>query len=137
MKVGIVYWSSSGNTEQMAEKAKEILESKGTEVIFSEVDSINKDDFFSSDAFLIGGPAQGSEEIAEDMLTFSNEIKNEIDGKKVILFGSFGWGDGEYMEEWQDLLKAKGAIIASKPVVFLESPDDEAFQNMENAINEL
>lgn len=137
MKVGIVYWSSSGNTEQMAEKAKEILESKGTEVIFSEVDSVNKDDFFSSDAFLIGGPAQGSEEIADDMLTFSNEIEKEIDGKKVILFGSFGWGDGEYMEEWQDLLKSKGAIIASKPVVFLESPDDEAFQNMENAINEL
>lgn len=137
MKLGIVYWSSGGNTEELASKAKEVALEKGVEVVYSNIDSMNRDEFFSSDAFAFGSPAQGEEELATEIQDLMDSISSEIENKKIILFGSFGWGDGEYMEEWKSIINNKGGILSFEPVVCLESPDDEAFNKISEAINSL
>ncbi len=137
MKLGIVYWSGTGNTEKLAERAKETAAAKGAEVVFSDIDGIDRDAFFAADAFMIGGPAQGTEEIAEDMLDFTESIGSELSGKKVVLFGSFGWGDGAYMEDWSEKLTSKGAVMAADPVVCLQEPDDDAFAAIDAAVDTL
>lgn len=137
MKLGIVYWTSGGNTEDLANKAKEVGEGKGLDVYFSDLDNLEKDAFFGCDVLAFGCPAQGSEELSPEMQDLMNSISDEISGKKVFMFGSFGWGDGEYMEEWKNMMNDKGAEIAHEPVVCLETPDNEAFSNIEEAVNSL
>lgn len=134
MKIGVVYWSSTGNTEKLAERAKETIEAKGAEAVYSEISRLNRDDFFSSDAFMLGGSAQGVEEIPDEMLEFTEGIQDEFSGKKVVLFGSYGWGDGEYMDSWTELLEEKGATLIHRPVVGLEDPDEDALKEIDEAV---
>ena len=133
-RLGIVYWTGGGNTEELANKAKECAEANGLEVYISTVEDLDRNKFFESDFYAFGSPAQGSEELAPEIQDLMDSIENEIDGKKVFMFGSFGWGDGEYMDEWKSIMNDKNAIIAHEPVVCLEAPDDEAFSSIEEAV---
>lgn len=137
MKLGIVYWTSGGNTEDLANRLKETAQGKGIEVIMSDVDSADKDSILGCDVVAFGSPAQGTEEISPEMEDLMDSINDEIKDKKVLLFGSYGWGGGEYMEAWQDTIESKGAKLATAPVVCLEAPDDEAFAKIDDALASL
>ncbi len=132
MKVNLVYYSGSGHTEEMANILVDAMWEKGMEVnVFNEeVDS----DFSNTDLMVFGSPACGTEEVDDTIIMPSIDAIGEFKDKKVFMFGSFGWGDGAYMDSWKELMEEKGAVIVTEPIVCLESPDDEAIEKLKKAV---
>ena len=126
MKVSIVYWSGTGNTELMAASAAEGTKRAGADVEMltaAEADA----SVLKSDALLFGCPAMGAEELEEtEFEPFFSAIEGKLAGKKVGLFGSYGWGDGEWMRTWEENCRDKGANLVCDSVICQETPDDEA-----------
>ena len=129
-KVAVVYWSSTGNTEAMANAVVEGAKDAGAEVSsFEAVDfSADKMDEFDSVAF--GCPAMGDEVLEEDEFEpMFQSCEGKLSGKKIGLFGSYGWGDGEWMRNWEDKCKEDGAVLVADSVICQEEPDEEATEN--------
>ncbi|MBR0027736.1 MAG: flavodoxin [Clostridia bacterium] len=132
-KVAVVYWSGTGNTEAMANEVESGAKAAGAEVsVFtaSEFNDAMVDDF---DAIAFGCPSMGSEELEDsEFAPMFNACEAKLSGKKVGLFGSYGWGDGEWMRNWEDTVKSDGANLVSDGVICNEAPDDEAAENCRN-----
>lgn len=130
MKVAIIYWSGTGNTETMAKSVLDGATAAGAEAkLFtcSEFD-INDADMF--DAFALGCPAMGSEELEDsEFAPLYNSLKEKLSGKKVALFGSYGWGGGEWMKSWEADCFDGTPIRASESVIAEESPSNEVLEN--------
>ena len=125
MKVAVVYWSQTGNTEAMAAKVAEGAKSAGAEVDLLTVAEFSSPDGY--DAIAFGCPAMGSEELETDEFEPAyNAAVGSLSGKKVGLFGSYGWGDGEWMRSWQDSARSAGLNLVSDGVIANEAPDDQA-----------
>ena len=125
-KIAIVYWSGTGNTEQMAQAA---AEAAGAE-LFSVSDFSG--DVADYEAVLLGCPAMGAEELEEsEFEPFFAANESKLSGKKVGLFGSYGWGDGEWMRNWEETCKADGAILACDSVICNDAPDDNGIAECE------
>lgn len=126
-KIAVVYWSSTGNTEAMAAAVAEGAKNAGAEVstfTASEFDASQIDDF---DAIAFGCPAMGAEQLEEDEFEpMFQGCESKLNRKKIALFGSYGWGDGEWMQTWVDTCRSDGAILAAESVICQEAPDDEA-----------
>lgn len=126
MKVSIVYWSGTGNTELMAASAAEGAKRAGADVEMltaAEADA----SVLKSDALLFGCPAMGAEELEEtEFEPFFSAIEGKLAGKKVGLFGSYGWGDGEWMRTWTERLKKAGGVMIADGVIVNEAPDEAA-----------
>lgn len=126
MKVSIVYWSGTGNTELMAASAAEGAKRAGADVEMltaAEADA----SVLKSDALLFGCPAMGAEELEEtEFEPFFSAIEGELAGKKVGLFGSYGWGDGEWMRTWTERVKKAGGVMIADGVIANEAPDEAA-----------
>ena len=137
MKIALVYFSGTGNTEAMADAVENALQ--GT----AEVERIAPESFSdavvgSYDAIAFGCPAMGQEVLEEDVFEpMFSSIENSLNGKKIILFGSYGWGDGEWMRNWEERCKADGAILAHDPVICQEAPDDAAMAELTEAADSL
>ena len=138
MKVSIVYWSGTGNTEAMAEAVAEGAKNAGAEVELLPV-SAASGDVVGSDALLFGCPAMGSEELEEsefepffeeleesEFEPFFSSVEGSLSGKKVGLFGSYDWGDGEWMRTWQQRVKAAGGVMIEDGLICNNTPDDDA-----------
>ena len=126
MKVSIVYWSGTGNTELMAASAVEGAKRAGADVEMltaAEADA----SVLKSDALLFGCPAMGAEELEEtEFEPFFSAIGGKLAGKKVGLFGSYGWGDGEWMRTWTERVKKAGGVMIADGVIANEAPDEAA-----------
>lgn len=126
MKVSIVYWSGTGNTELMAASAAEGAKRAGADVEMltaAEADA----SVLKSDALLFGCPAMGAEELEEtEFEPFFSAIEGKLAGKKVGLFGSYGWGDGEWMRTWTERVKKAGVVMIADGVIANEAPDEAA-----------
>ena len=126
MKVSIVYWSGTGNTELMAASAAEGARRAGADVEMltaAEADA----SVLKSDALLFGCPAMGAEELEEtEFEPFFSAIEGKLAGKKVGLFGSYGWGDGEWMRTWTERVKKAGGVMIADGVIANEAPDEAA-----------
>ena len=126
-KVAVVYWSGTGNTEAMAAAVKEGAEEKGTEVTMltaAEFDASMMDSF---DAIAFGCPSMGAEELEDsEFAPMFLSCEAKLNGKKIALFGSYGWGDGEWMRNWEETCKGDGAVLACESVICNETPDDNA-----------
>ncbi len=125
MKACVIYFTTSGNTEMLAESLAEGLRSKAEVELkkVSEADSLSLSDF---DIIALGSPAQGTEEIDEtEMKPFYDSHAAELKGKKVILFGCFDWGDGAFLDTWkEDVVSHGGEVI--KTYGNLETPEADA-----------
>ena len=129
-KVAIVYWSGTGNTEQMAQQVAEGAAQAGAEVsLFSSAEfGADQMDAFSAVAF--GCPSMGSEQLEESEFDpMFQACRAKLNGKKIALFGSYGWGDGQWMRDWEESCHGDGAVLAADPVICNEAPDDEANEN--------
>lgn len=130
MKVAVVYWSGTGNTEIMAKEAASAAEKSGAEVKLMTVGEANED-ILSSDAILFGCPAMGSEELEEgEFEPFFGAIENQLAGKRIGLFGSYDWGTGEWMETWQQRAEADGAVMIMPGIIAHDMPDSEAMDKL-------
>lgn len=127
-KILIVYWSGSGNTEKMAELIAQGALTAGAEVELKHVSYISPDIVDGYNIIALGSPAMGVEVIEEqEMEPFVESISTKINGKKIALFGSYGWGDGEWMRSWEDRMKDYGAQIVDT-VIVNETPEGESEQ---------
>lgn len=129
-KVAVVYWSSTGNTEEMAKAVVLGAEEKGAEVTLYNTSEFNDSMIDGFDAFAFGCPAMGAEELEEDEFEpLFASCEDKLAGKKVALFGSYGWGDGEWMQSWEERCKEHGIDLACDSVMCCETPDDEGVDN--------
>ncbi len=126
-KVAIVYWSGTGNTEAMAQAVAEGVKAGAGEAVLltaAEFDAGMADSF---DAIAFGCPAMGAEELEEsEFAPMFAACEPKLSGKKLGLFGSYGWGDGEWMRTWEDTCRGDGAQVIGEPVICNEAPDDDA-----------
>lgn len=122
----VVYWSGTGNTEIMAEKIKEGLESAGQSVDFRTVDQVEPSEVTHFEKIAFGCPSMGVETLEEDEFEpFFTDIEGLLSGKKVALFGSYGWGEGEWMEAWTERTLAAGALLYEKGLMINSTPSSE------------
>ena len=133
-KVNIVFWSQSGNTESMANAVAEGVTAAGKEAVVTEVSSASLDDLKTTKGFALGCPAMGVEVLEEcEMEPFVCDVEGFAAGKTIALFGSYGWGDGQWMRDWVDRMTAAGAVVVNgEGVICNEAPDDEAFEACKN-----
>lgn len=124
-KSAVVYWSGTGNTGAMARAVLEGARSAGNEAeLFtaSEFTGANPDDY---DGIAFGCPAMGAEVLEEtEFQPMFDQVKPRLAGKKVALFGSYGWGGGVWMDQWKDDCVQAGASLAADPVLCNGEPDD-------------
>ena len=129
MKIAVVYWSGTGNTEQMASAVLEGAKEKGADAVLftsSEFDAAMMEQY---DAVAFGCPAMGAEVLEEDEFQpMFDACEGKISGKKIALFGSYGWGDGEWMRSWEETCRNAGAELACDSVICNEAPDDEVLK---------
>lgn len=126
-KVNIIYWSGTGNTEKMAEAIKEGLAS--AEVKLLSVSDATTKDVEEAEVVVLGCPSMGDEVLEEgEMEPFVDSISNIAKGKKVALFGSYGWGDGQWMREWEERMESYGAEIKAESLIHQGEPDDSTIE---------
>lgn len=127
MKIYIVYWSGTGNTEIMAQAVYEGAKNNGGDVELKTVsDNVIPED---NDVLVFGCPAMGVEELESDEFEpYFASIEGKLSGKKVGLFGSYDWGDGEWMRSWQSRVEAAGGILLSEGVIAHNAPDEESLE---------
>ena len=131
--IQVIYWTQSGNTLAMAEAVAKGIEAAGKTANVVDVTAIAPADLMEEAGFAIGCPAMGAEVLEESVMEpFVAELESMISGKKVALFGSYGWGDGEWMRDWEDRMKGAGAtLVNGEGVICQEAPDDDAVQECE------
>ncbi|MBR2254247.1 MAG: flavodoxin domain-containing protein [Candidatus Methanomethylophilaceae archaeon] len=115
MKTAIVYSSQTGNTEMMAEQIRMGAEGAGRDVLYSNLaDGFpDKAEVLSSDLIILGSPAMGSEVLDDDMEDFFSSMEGDISGKKIAIFGSYDWGDGQWLRDWCDRIEGAGAVCVN------------------------
>ncbi|SFU43801.1 flavodoxin, short chain [Clostridium sp. DSM 8431] len=121
----IVFFSGTGNTEKMANLISDGIKSAGKEVELISVESASLNDVKDEEIIILGCPAYGDESLESSMDSFVDELDGSISGKKVALFGSYGWGDGTWMREWEDRMKGMGAILVEEGLIVNEADDDD------------
>ena len=125
-KVAVVYWSGTGNTQAMADAVAEGAKAKGAEVSVIEAGSFAADQVSAYDGIAFGCPAMGDEVLEETIFQpMWDDVKGSLAGKKVALFGSYGWGDGQWMRDWEARCKEAGIELAADSVMANDAPGDE------------
>lgn len=126
-KAAVIYWSGTGNTETMANAVAEGMKGAGAEVSLLSADAVSAADLAGLDAVALGCPAMGSE-VLEDMEfePMFEGCKSALKGKRVALFGSYGWGGGEWMQNWERDCRGSGIQLACDSVICNDAPDDAA-----------
>jgi len=124
----VVYWTQSGNTQAMAEAVAKGITDAGKEAKVAFVSEVTPADLADAKAFALGCPAMGAEVLEEtEMEPFVESLEGMVSGKTIGLFGSYGWGDGEWMRDWVDRMTAAGATIPNgEGVMCQEAPDADA-----------
>lgn len=129
-KVAVVYWSSTGNTESMANAVADGAKEAGAEVTVFETADFEAAKVDEFDAIAFGCPAMGDEVLEEDEFEpMFDGCKDALKDKKIALFGSYGWGDGEWMRNWEESCKEAGAVLATESVICNDMPDDDGVAN--------
>ena len=129
MKAAVIYWTGTGNTETMAQAVKEGLTIAGAEADLLQFSDITPDDALAKyERLALGCPAMGAEQLEEsEVEPFFTELEGKLNGRKLALFGSYGWGDGQWMRDWAERAQAAGAILATgEGLIANEGPDDDA-----------
>ena len=128
-KVAVVYWSGTGNTQAMADAVAEGAKGGGAEVTVIEAANFSADQVSEYDAIAFGCPAMGDEVLEEsEFEPMFADVEQALSGKKIALFGSYGWGDGQWMRDWEDRCREAGASLAADSVTANDAPGDEELQ---------
>lgn len=129
-KITVAYWTQSGNTEEMAKAIGEGITGAGKEANVVEVSGADIEELKGADCFALGCPAMGAEVLEEsEMEPFVCEVEKFVRGKKIALFGSYGWGDGQWMRDWEERMTSAGAeLVGGEGVIANELPDESSLE---------
>lgn len=126
-KIAVVYWSGTGNTEAMANAVVSGVQEKGAEAKLFTPNNFSADLVAEYSAIAFGCPAMGAEELEDsEFLPMFDACVPNLNGKKIALFGSYGWGDGEWMRSWEETCTGAGVVLACDSVICNDAPDDDA-----------
>ena len=126
-KFAVVYWSGTGNTETMANYVADGIIQAGKEADVMTASEFNASMVANYDGIAFGCPAMGAEQLEEsEFEPMFEEVKGELSGKNIVLFGSYGWGDGEWMRTWQEDCEGIGAVLMAEPLIVNEAPADDS-----------
>lgn len=132
-QIPVIYWTGTGNTQIMADAIAEAINAAGAEALVKNVAEISADEAATYEALALGCPAMGAEVLEEDEFEpFFAELEGKLAGKRVALFGSYGWG-GTYMQDWEARVQDAGAELVAEGVLALGAPDDEALAKLAEA----
>lgn len=132
-KIAIIYWSGSGNTEAMANAIKNGVDNAGIACDLYFVSDFNVDLINDYDGVILGCPAMGAEVLEEsEFQPVYDKLESFLKGKSVALFGSYGWGTGEWMDTWEDQVKAIGADLFEHGLIVNEMPDESSLVSCED-----
>ena len=133
MKSAVVYWSGTGNTEAMAKAVAEGMTAAGAEAVLLTPDQVQPGDLNAYGAIAFGCPAMGSEVLEEmEFQPMFDACKRSLGGKRVALFGSYGWGDGQWMRDWEERMSGCGAtVLGGEGLICREMPDETALADCE------
>ncbi len=126
MKTAVIYWSATGNTEAMA---KAVAEGAGVKAVTV---SDFSGDLKEYETLALGCPAMGDEVLEEsEFEPFFSSIEGGLSGKKVLLFGSYGWGDGQWMRDWEERTKAAGGeLVGGAGYIVNDAPTDDDIEKL-------
>lgn len=125
-KLAVVYWSGTGNTEAMANAVKSGAQAAGAEVGLFKADEFHKNMVDNFDAIAFGCPAMGADELEEtEFAPMFRSMEGKLPGKTIGLFGSYGWGGGEWMEKWANNCRGLSAKLVSGAVICCGEPDGD------------
>ena len=126
--IQVVFWSQSGNTEAMANAVADGIRKAGKEADVVFVSDASIDELKSAKVFALGCPAMGAEVLEEgEMEPFVSDLEMSVSGKSIGLFGSYGWGDGQWMRDWVDRMTSAGAtVVDGEGVICMGAPDADA-----------
>ena len=127
-KIAVIYWSQTGNTEMMANAIAEGIREAGAECDVLSVPAVSADQAAEYEKLALGCPAMGAEVLEEmDFEPFFTELERRLSGRPVALFGSYGWGDGQWMRDWADRCRSHGAqLLQPEGLIANEAPGEEA-----------
>ncbi len=132
MKVAVIYSTTTGNTEVMANAISDALKAAGQDVVFGTPDNADQVAVLASDVILLGSPAMGDEVLEDTMEEFYVAIEGSLSGKKVGIFGSYDWGDGQWLRDWKDRLTNAGATCIVEPLMVQLTPGDAEIEQCKN-----
>ena len=129
-KIAIVYWSGTGNTEAMANAVLDGVQAEGAEGVLYTAADFTPALVEGFDGFAFGCPSMGVESLEDgEFEPMFQACEPMLTGKKLALFGSYGWGDGEWMRNWEDQCRSDGAELVCESVICMEAPDEEAAES--------
>ena len=134
-KIYVIYWSQSGNTQAMAEAIGRGITDVGKEAEVVSVENVSVHELKDAKCFALGCPAMGAEELEETVMEpFVSEVEGIASGKTIALFGSYGWGNCEWMEDWVERCEKAGAtVIGGEGITCLGEPDGDTNDELLNA----
>lgn len=129
-KLAVIYWSGTGNTEMMANAIAEGCTAAGGEATLLTPDAVSADTVAQYDVFAFGCPSMGAEVLEEgEFEPMFCTVEDALSGKNVALFGSYGWGDGQWMRDWSERCQGVGAVLHSEEGLMANNtPDDDALE---------
>ncbi|MGN0328040.1 MAG: flavodoxin [Lachnospira sp.] len=132
-KIYVVYWSQSGNTQAMAEAVGKGITDAGKEAAVVYVGDASIEELKNAKCFALGCPAMGAEVLEEvEMEPFVSEVEGIASGKTIALFGSYGWGDGQWMRDWTDRMNKCGAnVLNGEGLICQETPNERTVAECE------
>jgi flavodoxin short chain len=126
-KIAVIYWSGTGNTEAMANTIAEGIKAAGNEADVMDVSAAAGIQLADYAKVAFGCPSMGDEMLEESEFDpYFTDIESSLGGKKVALFGSYGWGDGQWMRDWVKRTEAAGANLMDEGLIMQDAPDEAA-----------
>ncbi len=123
----IIYWSGTGNTEAMANLIAKGIEESEVKIELINISNANVDSLKDENIVVLGCPSMGDEELeGGEFLPLLENVQDDLKNKKVILFGSYGWGDGQWMRSWEEEMTASGVNVALEPLIVNYAPEGQS-----------
>ena len=126
-RIAVVYWSGTGNTQAMASAVAAGAEKEGAAVSVFTAAEFDTSSVGKYDGVAFGCPSMGSEQLEEsEFEPMFSALEGSLNGKKIALFGSYGWGDGQWMRDWVERAQGDGAqVLNGEGLICNETPDDD------------
>ena len=137
-KIAVIYWSGTGNTLAMANEIVDEIKKSDLDVSLINCTDFNESDIENYDGFAFGCPAMGSEELEEsEFEPMFESVEKSLSDKPVLIFGSYQWAEGEWMQTWQERCVADGINLACDGLIAYDYPDDKALEECRKAALDL